>query len=171
MKAKLFGLKVRYWDTLSAAEKRSVSWGTWFLSPILAYGLLWLPAHEATRKLNVTVPQLRAQVAQMKTQSVDAQSLRNRTQPAVLDGVMLRNVVEGAAAKEGWSAPAFSVDTAEQANSVHIAAEGIVFAQWLRWLRELQRTHHVRVVSAMVVAAPEAGRVKVSATLTNGDTQ
>lgn len=171
MKTKLFGLKVRYWDTLSAAEKSTVSWGAWFLSPILAYGLFWLPAHDAVGKLNVTVPQLRAQLAQMKMQSANAQSLRNHIQPAVLDGVMLKNVIEGAAAKEGWSAPAFSVETAEQANSVHISADAIVFAQWLSWLRELQRIHHIRVVSAMVAAAPDAGRVKVSVTLTNGDAQ
>ncbi len=167
MRAKIAILKARYWDVLSASEQRTVLWGVWVLSPVLAYALLWLPAHESVRKLQPALAHLRAQYMQMKTESAEAQSLQHRAQPAVLDGAKIKGIVEAAARKEGWGAPAFSVETVEE-HTVHIAAERIAFAQWLRWLNELEQIHHIRATAASVTALPEAGMVKIGATLSNG---
>jgi len=51
MKKLIARLKADHWDTLSATEQKTVKRGAWVLVPLLMYGLLWQPAHEALPKL------------------------------------------------------------------------------------------------------------------------
>ncbi len=164
MKKTILQLKSRHWDTLSATEQKTVMRGAWVLLPLLAYGLLWQPAHEALPRLQAALPQLRAQADQMKAFAAQAQSLRQQPQIAVLDGDMLKAAVE----KSAKEANLPLVITPGEQNSVRISADNVSFAQWLQWQRALDATQHIRVSSAMLVASPEAGMVKVQATLTNG---
>ena len=164
MKALIAKYKERHWNTLSATEQKTILRGSWVLLPLLVYGLLWQPAHQALPKLQTALPQLRAQADQMQTLAGQAQSLRQQAQLAVLDSDTLRTAVEKSA-KEA-SLPLLVVP-GEQ-NSVRISAESIEFARWLQWQHTLETTQHIRVSSAMLVASPEAGMVKVQATLTNG---
>ncbi len=164
MKKLLAQLKARQWDTLSAAEQKTVLRGTWVLAPLLAYGLLWQPAHDALPKLQATLPRLRTQAAQMQTLATQAQTLRQQPQLAVLDSDALKATVEQSA--QAANLP-LQVVPGEQ-NSVRVSADSVVFAQWLQWLRTLETNQHIRVASAMLVASPDADMVKVQATLTNG---
>ena len=165
MKKTFARLKTEHWDTLSATEQKTVTRGAWVLLPLLMYGLLWQPAHEALPKLQVVLPQLRAQADQMQSLAGQAQSLRQQAQLAVLDSDALKTAVERSA--QAANLPLL-VTPGEQ-NSVRISAESIAFAQWLRWQHALESTQHIRVSSAMLVASPEPGMVKVQATLTNGE--
>lgn len=164
MKNKIAQLKALHWDTLSATEQKTILRGAWVLLPLLMYGLLWQPAHEALPKLQTALPHLRAQSDQMQTLAGQAQSLRQQAQLAVLDGDALQTAVEKAAKDANLP---LLVAPGEQ-NSVRISAESIAFARWLQWQRSLEQTQHIRVSSAMLVASPEPGMVKVQATLTNG---
>ncbi len=164
MRKAIAQLKSKHWDTLSATEQNTVTRGAWVLLPLLMYGLLWQPVHEALPKLQATLPQLRAQTDQMQTLASQAQSLRQQAQLAVLDSDALKTAVEKSAQAAGLQ---LVVVPGEQ-NSVRISVESMGFAQWLQWQRTLETTQHIRVSSAMLVAAPEAGLVKVQATLTNG---
>jgi general secretion pathway protein M len=164
MKKMIARLRTRHWDTLSASEQKTVKRGAWVLLPLLAYGLLWQPAHEALPRLQTTLPQLRAQADQMQTLAGQAQSLRQQPQLAVLDGDALKTAVERSA--QAANLPLL-VTPGEQ-NSVRISAESIAFAQWLQWQHALESTQHIRVASAMLAASPEPGMVRVQATLTNG---
>jgi len=132
--------------------------------PLLVYGLLWQPAHQALPKLQTALPQLRTQADQMQALAGQAQSLRQQAQLAVLDSDTLRTAVEKSAKEANLP---LLVVPGEQ-NSVRISAESIEFARWLQWQHTLETTQHIRVSSAMLVASPEAGMVKVQATLTNG---
>ncbi len=162
-------LKAR-WDGLSASEQRTLTWGAGLLLPILAYVVLWQPAHSALDKLHKSLPPLRAQMVQMKVQSDEVQSLRQHTQPAVLDGAAMKKIVESAAAREGWAAPAFLLELTEQ-NDVRIIAESVSFSRWLHFLRELETTHHIRVATISIAPSSAQGVVKVSGTLTSGAEQ
>lgn len=157
-------LKSAHWDTLSAAEQRAIRRGAWVLLPLLAWGLLWQPAHEALPKLQSVLPHLRTQAEQMQSLASQAQSLRQHPQLAVLDSNALRIAVEKSAQEAGLP---LLVVPGEQ-DSVRINAESIPFAQWLQWLHMLESTQHIRVSSAMLLASSEPGTVKVQATLTNG---
>ncbi|MDP1634440.1 MAG: type II secretion system protein GspM [Gallionellaceae bacterium] len=162
---KLFStMKTNHWDTLSATEQKTVKRGAWILLPLLMYGLLWQPVHEALPKLQATLPHLRAQAAQMQSLAGQAQSLRQQAQLAVLDSFALKTAVEKSA--QAANLPLLVVP-GEQ-NSVRISAENLPFAQWLQWQQMLEQSQHIRVASAMLVASPEPGMVKLQATLTNG---
>jgi general secretion pathway protein M len=167
MKTLIAQLKARHWDTLSATEQKTILRGSWILLPLLMYGLLWQPVHQALPKLQAALPHLRAQADQMQTLAGQAQSLRQKAQLAVLDSDSLRVAVEKSASEANL--PLLVVPG--ELNSVRISAENIAFAQWLQWQRTLEATQHIRVASAMLVASPEAGMVKLQATLTNGANQ
>lgn len=164
MKKQIARLKTVHWDTLSATEQKTIQRGAWVLLPLLAWGLLWQPAHEALPKLQQTLPQQRAQAEQMQMLAGQVQTLRQRAQLAVLDSDALRATVERSAQENNLP---LLVTPAEQ-NSVRISADSIPFAQWLQWQRTLEQTQHIRVSSAMLVASGQPGIVKVQATLTNG---
>jgi general secretion pathway protein M len=164
MKALIAKYKERHWNTLSATEQKTLLRGSWILLPLLIYGLLWQPAHQALPKLQTALPQLRAQADQMQALAGQAQSLRQQAQLAVLDSDTLKTAVEKSAKEANLP---LLVVPGEQ-NSVRISAESIEFARWLQWQHTLETTQHIRVSSAMLVASPEQGMVKVQATLTNG---
>ena len=164
MKNLIAQLKAKHWDALSATEQKTVLRGAWVLLPLLAYGLLWQPAHQALPKLQTALPQLRAQADQMQSLAGQAQSLRQQAQLAVLDSDALKIAVE----KSAQAASLPLVVTPGEQNSVRISAESLGFAQWLQWQHTLETTQHIRVSSAMLVASSEPGMVKVQATLTNG---
>jgi general secretion pathway protein M len=164
MKALFARLKARHWNTLSATEQKTVLRGAWLLVPLLMYGLLWQPSHQALPRLQEALPRLRAQAGQMQSLAGQAQSLRQKAQLAVLDSDALKIAVEKSAQTAGLP---LQVVPGEQ-NSVRISAESISFAHWLRWLHVLELNQHIRVSTAMLMASPETGMVKVQATLTNG---
>lgn len=164
MKNRIAQLKTNHWDTLSATEQKTISRGAWILVPLLMYGLLWRPAHEALPKLQTALPQLRAQADQMQALAGQAQSLRQQAQLAVLDSDALKIAVE----KSATSANLPLLVVPGEQNSVRISADNVAFAQWLQWQATLESTQHIRVSSVMLVASPEPGMVKVQATLTNG---
>jgi type II secretory pathway component PulM len=167
MNKRISQLKARHWDTLSATEQKTVMRGAWVLLPLLMYALLWQPAHEALPKLQATLPQLRSQADQMKAFAGQAQSLRQQPQLAVLDSDTLKTAVE----KSAKDANLPLLVTPGEQNNVRISADNVSFAHWLQWQRALETTQHIRVSSAMLVASPETGMVKVQATLTNGADQ
>ncbi len=158
------------WRALSASEQKTLTWGAAILLPALIYALLWQPAHTALGKLHKSLPPLRAQLAQMKIQSDEVQTLRQHAQPAVLDGASLKKIVQNAATQEGWAAPAFMLELTEQ-NDVRIIAESIPFPRLLNFLRELDATHHIRVGTISVSPSSAQGVVKISGTLTSGAEQ
>ena len=167
MKNLIARLKTEHWSTLSATEQKTILRGAWILIPLLMYGLLWQPVHQALPKLQSSLPQLRAQADQMHMLAGQAQSLRQQAQLAVLDSDALKIAVEKSAQAEGLG---LLVVPGEQ-NSVRISVENIAFARWLQWQHALELNQHIRVASAMLVASPEPGMVKVQATLTNGADQ
>ena len=160
-------LKGRHWDTLSATEQKTILRGSWVLLPLLMYGLLWQPAHQSLPKLQAALPQLRAQADQMQSLAGQVQSLRQKAQLAVLDSDALKIVVDKSAQAAGLP---LTVAPGEQ-NSVRVSAENVSFARWLQWQQSLEQDQHIRVASAMLVASPESGMIKLQATLTNGADQ
>jgi general secretion pathway protein M len=167
MNALIARLKGRHWDTLSATEQKTILRGAWILLPLMMYGLLWQPAHQALPQLQAALPQLRAQADQMQSIAGQIQSLRQKAQLAVLDSDALRIVVEKSAQAAGLP---LVVAPGEQ-NSVRVSAESVLFSRWLQWQQALEQNQHIRVASVMLVASPESGMVKLQATLTNGADQ
>jgi type II secretory pathway component PulM len=155
------------WAALSASEQRMLTWGAAIVLPVLFYLLLWQPAHSAVDKLQRSVPQQRAALVQLQAQAIEVQTLRQGAHPAVVEGDALRQLVNVASAAAGWIAPRVTVELAEK-NEVRINADSVEFARWVKFLHELEATHHLRASSLTVSALPTVGLVKVNAVLSNG---
>lgn len=170
MKARWQAFKKRHWDSRAARERRAIALAALVLSPLLAYFLLWQPAHVANRKLRAGIPTMRAQAAHLHTQMTEVEMLRHSPHPAIFDATALKAAVEASALRHQVRGAISSLD-AQEPNAVRIMLASVSFEQWLRWLRDLQQEQHIRAESVGIAALPQAGMVKVSATLTNGGTQ
>ncbi|MBI4938651.1 MAG: type II secretion system protein M [Nitrosomonadales bacterium] len=169
MKARWKEFKKRHWDSRSARERQTLAFSALLLTPLAVYWLLWQPAHSASEKLRASLPVLRAQAEQMRAQVAEADMLRHRPRPAVLDAGALKLAVEASAARHQMR-DALSTLDAQQPGAVRITLASVSFGQWLSWLRDLQQEQHIRAESVAVAALPQTGMVRISATLTNGET-
>jgi type II secretory pathway component PulM len=167
MKSDIFLQMKSRWAALTASEQYMVKWGAVIVLPILFYLLLWQPAHTQVAKLQTSVPQMRAQLVQLQAQAVEVQTLRQGAHPAVLEGDALRHIVTSVAVAAGWEAPMFVIEQTDK-HAVRITAESIVFASWVKFLREIDISHHIRADALTLTPSPTTGMVRVSATLTNG---
>lgn len=170
MKARWQAFRKRHWDGRAANERRAIALAAWVLTPLLAYFLLWQPAHHANAGLRASIPALRIQAALLRTQASEAEALRHRSRPAVLDANALKAAVEESAARHKLRDTLSTLD-AGGANSVRITLAAVSFEQWLHWLRDLQQEQHIRAESAAIAALPQTGMVRINATLTNGAAQ
>lgn len=170
MNARWLAFRKRYWDERSARERRALALAALLLSPPLAYLLLWQPAHVATAKLHASVPAMRAQAARVHVQSEEVEMLRHRPRPAVLDAAALKAAVEESAVRHKLR-DAISTLDAQEPRAVRLTLTAVSFEQWINWLRDLQQEQHIRTESASIAALPQAGMVRINATLTSGGAQ
>lgn len=170
MKTRWLAFKKRHWDSRAARERRALALGALVLSPLLAYFMIWQPAHVAGAKLRDSVPVMRAQAVHLRAQAAEAETLRHRPHPAVLDASALKVAVEESAARHQMREALASLD-AQQPNAVRITLAAVSFEQWLNWLRSLQQEQHIRAESVSIAPLPQTGIAKISATLTNGGAQ
>jgi general secretion pathway protein M len=155
------------WGDRSRRERQIISIASIILLPAMVYFVLWQPAHNEVAKLRSMLPVMRMQEARMKRQAEEVELLRHRSKPAVLDSFALKTVVETSATRYQLRDAMDQLDILEP-NGVHIAFSSVPFAQWLRWIRDLQQEQHVRIDSLDVTALPSAGMVKINANLVNG---
>ena len=170
MKARWLAFKKRYWDARAANERRAISLGALLLSPLIAYFLLWQPAHVASAKLHASVPAMRAQAAHLRAEVIEAETVRHLPHPAVLDANALKTAVEESAVRHQMRTAITSLD-AQQPNAVRVTLVAVSFEKWINWLRSLQQEQHIRVESTGVAPLPQIGMVKINATLINGGTE
>lgn len=170
MKASWQTFKARYWDTRSEQERRVLKYSGWLLAPVLAYFTLWQPAHNAVKKMQIGVPVMYIEAERMRTQASEVEMLRHRPKPALLDAVALKSAIEESALRHNLRAAISSLDL-QQPNAVRISLLTVSFEQWLSWLVALQQEQHIRADSVSVAKLPQAGMVKISATLINGGSQ
>ena len=170
MKARWIEFRKRHWDGRSARERQVIVLSALLLVPVVAYWLLWQPAYTASAKLRTSVPVLRAQADQMRVQVAEAEALRHRPRPAVLDGGALKQAIDASATRHQLREALSSLDAAGP-HSVRMTLASVSFEQWLDWLRNLERESHIRAESVSVTALPQLGLVAVNATLTNGAVQ
>lgn len=170
MKARWLAIRKQYWDSRAARERQTLTLAALVLTPLLAYVVLWQPAHSAVAKLRASVATLRLQAVRLQLQAAEVEMLRHHPQPAVFDALALQSAVEASAVRYQLREALTTLD-AQPPNAVRITLASVSFEQWLRWLRALQQEQHIRADSIGIAALPQAGMVKVSATLINGGTQ
>lgn len=162
--------KKRHWESRSLQERKIIKLLAWASAPLLVYFVLWQPAHNAVRKLRLTVPVMSMEAERLRIQAGEVELLRHRPKPALLDAVAMKTTIEDSATRHNMRESIATLDLQEP-NAVRISFSSVSFEQWLRWLRALQKEQHIRADSVSVVTLPQAGMVKISATLINGGAQ
>ncbi|MDO8349951.1 MAG: type II secretion system protein M [Gallionella sp.] len=169
MSAYLKTLRLQHWDARPLGERRAILIGASFALPLLAYFLLWQPAHDAVGKLHEKLPQLRIQAEQMRRAGTQVEEIRHRPQLAVMDALAVKTAVEESASRHQLR-DALTTLIPQEPNGVRLTVTSVSFEKWLIWLRELQSAQHIRVDSITVTQLAEPGMVAIRATLTNGNT-
>jgi len=167
MKARWQAFKKRHWDGRATQERRLIAIGSLTLTPLVAYFLLWQPAHLANTKLLVSVPAMRTQAAHIRLQALEAESVRHLPHPAVLDANALKSAIEESAVRHQLRTAISSLDV-QPPNTVRMTLDSVSFDLWINWLRSLQQEQHIRVTSSGIAPLPQPGLVKVNVTLING---
>ena len=170
MKTRWQELRDTHWRKRPIQERRLLTLAALLLLPPLYYFLLWQPAHQALNKLHKNLPALKAQAAKLREQSAEVEALQHRPQLAALDAIALKASIKESAQRHKLFTLLNKLETQEP-NGVHISGDAISFSAWLNWLRDLQLEQHIRADSVSIAALPQSGIVKISATLSNGNTQ
>ena len=170
MKTRWQEIRAKHWSTRPAQERQMLLITAILLLPVIAYFLLWQPAHRGVAKLHDTLPMLQAQSLKLQDQAAEVDELHHRPQLATLDVTALKSTIEESASRHQIRAVITTLDVQEP-NGIRITCDAIPFAQWLAWLRDLQQEQHIRADSISISSLPQAGMVKISATLTSGNIQ
>lgn len=170
MKANWLVFKKRYWDSRSQQERKVLKLAAWGLTPVLLYVVLWQPAHTAVVALRASVPGMHKQAERLRIQAGEVEMLRHRPRPALLDAVAMKTAIEETASRHNLREAVSALDL-QPPNAVRISFASVSFEQWLRWLQAMQQEQNIRADAVSVVGLPQAGMVKISATLINGGTQ
>jgi general secretion pathway protein M len=170
MKQFMQEIRKRYWDQRPQQEQKLLKWLALMLVPLLAFFVLWLPAHQEVRKLQGVMKVMSMQAERLRGQADEIQMLRHRPKPAVLDAAAMKSAVEESATRQGLHEAITALEL-QQPNAVRITFASVAFDQWLRWMRALQQEQHVRADSLSVSLLPQPGMVKINATLINGGEQ
>lgn len=163
-------LRLQYWDARPLGERRMILAGAALLLPLLAYFLLWQPAHVAVAQLHAKLPRLHIQAEQMQKASAQIAALRHRPQLAVMNAMTMTTALEESATRHQLR-DALTTVTAQEPNGTRITISAISFEKWLDWLRELQQSQHIRINSIAITPLTEPGMVTIRATLTNGGSE
>lgn len=170
MKENWLILKARYWDVRTQQERNILKYFSWALTPVLIYFILWQPAHNAVQKLRVSVSVAHLEAERLRTHAAEVEMLRHRPKQTLLDAVALKVAVEDLAKRHSLHKAVSTLDLQEP-NAVRITFASVSFEEWLRWTQALQQEQHIRADSLSVATLPQAGMVKISATLINGGAQ
>ena len=168
MKSLLQKLRRQHWETRPQNERRGIAIGALLILPLLAYFLLWQPAHDAVGKLHEQRPKLRIQTEQMRHAAEQVEDMRHQPQLAVMDAAAVKAAVEESLNRHQLRESLTSI-TAQEPNGVRITLNAVSFETWLSWLRDLQQAQHIRIDSVAVTALSAPGMVTVRAALTNGN--
>ncbi len=145
------------WRSLQPRERLVLGIGSPLVAIMLAYGLLWLPLQRELTRLRVSVPQVRAQLEQMRSQAQEVVRLRAQTRDAPSGGNLL-TLLERSAQERGLRQYITRMEPEGQ-GAVRLGLDAVGFNTLIGWLAELQQQNSVHVDSASISARTESGMV------------
>ncbi|MEW6330096.1 MAG: type II secretion system protein M [Pseudomonadota bacterium] len=113
---------------------------------LLLYLSLWLPWQSQIRKLRVTVPQEKIQLAQMRVQAMEISQLRASGRVPASGGNLLANLEQSATAN-GIRGRITRMEP-DGSNGARLSLDGVHFNALITWLASLQSQGGVRIEKA-----------------------
>jgi general secretion pathway protein M len=127
----------------------------------IVYNVLWEPAFDGRAQIAASLPQLEAQLADIRAQVEQARHLKAAAARRAPTGTALRDALDSSLQQTGIADAKLTV----LGKGVQIDAKGVPFATWMTWLDQVRRDDHVRVISVRASAEDKPGQVTISAAL------
>lgn len=151
------------WQQLAPRERRVISLGGSILLAALLYAYLWQPLNTERHKLRASLPQLRANTAEMASQAQEAARLRQNTN-APLGNTTLQAAIQKIATEMGVDSQNLQITLLNE-NRASLNIPKIAFDRWVELAARLQSENLVRIESCKIEALKEGGMVQVQAVM------
>ncbi|MEC5407349.1 type II secretion system protein M [Paraburkholderia sp. MPAMCS5] len=161
MKAELAQTWAGFWDQRTDREKALLTWGGAALAVVIAWSVLWAPAQEGRARLQVSLPTLQRQLAQMTAQANEARQLSGAAQGVAPTGGALKDALSASLSDHGLAATQVQVI----GNAVQVQMKNASFPAWTAWVDDVRRQFKVQVAEAHVTALKDDGQVDLTASL------
>lgn len=149
----------QFWQQREAREQRFLSMGGVVVAAAVLYGLLIAPAWEGLHKLQLEIPVLRQQLAEVTALSAQQAQLNNALKQMVEP--VSREIVEAALNARAIKAQSISVSD----DLVRLQISTVDYRNLMEWLVESQKASRLSVQEARLTALSEPGQVNAVLTL------
>ncbi|PWB60213.1 MAG: hypothetical protein C3F18_00040 [Nitrosomonadales bacterium] len=156
-----------WWRQLAPRERRLISWGGTALLAALCYAYLWQPLSAERVKSRASLPQLRADTANMAAQAEEAARLRQNAR-AVPSGPALQAAIQQAMNEAGLDEKNVQIILLDE-HRASIIIQPAAFESWTTLITRLQSEKNIRLESCNIEALAEAGMVQVRAVMGSGE--
>ncbi|SPE31791.1 putative General secretion pathway protein M [Burkholderiales bacterium] len=153
---------VQFWSERAARERQILATGAVFLALLVLYLVLVEPAASAILQLQRSLPQTRAQAAQLEALVAEAKSLRSLPPVAAPGAADARSALdkslESAGLKAARNAPLANGD-------LRLTFVNVPFGKWTTWLSATEHALGVHAVAVHVKASATAGNADIELSL------
>lgn len=150
-----------FWSARNPREQAILAGGSAVLVLALGYMLLWEPAAEGRQRLARSLPQMRADLAEMETLAQEARGLKATPAPS-LRGDALTQALQDSLGQHGLKATRLA---AGADISVQVQLDKVPFGAVSAWLQDVRQQQRMKVIDARIVYVGATALVNVSATL------
>ncbi|WP_439683813.1 type II secretion system protein M [Cupriavidus oxalaticus] len=150
-----------FWSARNPREQAILAGGGAVLVLVIGYTLLWEPAAEGRQRVARSLPQMRADLAEMETLAQEARGLKATPAPA-LRGDALTQALQDSLGQHGLKATRLA---AGADNNVQVQLDKVPFGAFSSWLQDVRQQQRMKVIDARIVYVGATALVNVSATL------
>ena len=155
------------WTRLGSRQKNVILAGAAVLVAAWFVAYVWLPMQRGRSALTASLPELRAQLAELKRQSVELQHIRSAP-PIITSSATTRNL-DAQLLRAAFTGTASTV-TPLDGQRYRLTIADTAYVTWLDELNRLQGQTAARVDEATLTLLAPPGRIQVDAVLSAGTT-
>jgi type II secretory pathway component PulM len=163
---RIVGTVAAIWRACSPRERTALLAVAALALAAVLYVFLWEPGMAARKRLSTTLPQLRAQLEDMRRQRTEIASVRKELAAAPRQGD-LATLLRASAAQTPFAAALERIDSLPD-GKVRMQAAAVPFSAWLAWSESLQRQLGIRVATCRISALEQPGLVRLDASFAGG---
>ena len=150
------------WSARSGKERTVLFVAGAVVLAAVTYLLLLKPGLAARKQLSATLPRLRAQVDDMRTQQKEIADLRKKI-GASSRNTDLKALLQSASARTSFSNTVERIEPIA-GDKVILLAAPVIFDDWLEWVETLQSEFGIRLDAGKIAALDQPGLVRIEAT-------
>ncbi len=149
----------QFWQQRAPREQKILMVAGLLLAALFAYGVLFAPAWQGRQKMQLDLPELRQQQANLLALIQQYQGLSAQGNQSVAP--VTREVLSASLNRRGIVSSTLGISD----EVVRLQIPKAHYSEVMEWLTEMQRAHRLGVEEIKVLSLPEAQQVSVSLSL------